>query len=179
MHGIPIDYDAAFYGRAREVSGSEERLYEDYFDAQFEMLKALKPRVVGHFDLIRLLGEKPGRDLREWKGVWERVGRNLREVVNQGGLLEINSSALRKGLDEPYPARAVCEEYLKLGGKLTLSDDSHGVAQVATNFGRAVAYLEKLGVKELWLLEGKNSGEGELGLRSVSVESVKASLGRE
>ena len=44
--------------------------------------------------------------------------------------------ALRKGLDEPYPARAVCQEYLKMGGKLTLSDDSHGVAQVATNFPR-------------------------------------------
>lgn len=177
VHEIPIDYDAAFYGRAREVSGSEEKLYEDYFDSQYEMLKALQPKVVGHFDLIRLLGEKPGRDLREWKGVWERVVRNLQEIVRQGGLMEINSSALRKGLDEPYPARAVCEEYLKLGGKLTLSDDSHGIAQVATNFSRAVAYLETLGVQDLWLLEGKNSGAKALGLRSVSVESVKASLG--
>jgi histidinol-phosphatase (PHP family) len=108
--------------------------------------------------------------------VWERAVRNLREIVQQGGLVEINSSALRKGLDEPYPTRAICEEYLKLGGKLTLSDDSHGVAQVATNFSRAVNYIESLGVQELWLLEGKNSGERALGLRSVSVESVKTSL---
>ena len=140
------------------------------------MLKALQPKVVGHFDLIRLLSEQPGRDLREWKGVWQRVVRNLQEIVQQGGLMEINSSALRKGLAEPYPARSVCEEYVKLGGKLTLSDDSHGVAQVATNFGRAVDYLESLGVEELWLLEGKNSGARALGLRSVSLERVKTSL---
>lgn len=176
VHEIPIDYDAAFYDKAKAVAGGEEKLFEDYFDAQLEMLKALRPKVVGHFDLIRLLSAQPGRDLREWNGVWERAVRNLREIVQQGGLVEINSSALRKGLDEPYPTRAVCEEYLKLGGKLTLSDDSHGVAQVATNFSRAVNYLESLGVQELWLLEGKNSGERALGLRSVSVESVKTSL---
>lgn len=176
VHEIPIDYDAAFYSKAKATSGSEEKLYEDYFDSQYEMLKALRPKVVGHFDLIRLLSEQPGRDLREWKGVWQRVVRNLQEIVQQGGLMEINSSALRKGLAEPYPARPVCEEYVKLGGKLTLSDDSHGITQVATNFGRAVEYLESLGVEELWLLEGKNSGARALGLRSVSLESVKTSL---
>lgn len=179
VHGEPIDYDAGFYARARAAArgGAEEALFEDYFDAQYEMLRALRPRVVGHFDLIRLLSERPGRDLREWKGVWERVVRNLGEVVRQGGLLEVNSSALRKGLEEPYPARAVCEEYLRIGGKLTLSDDSHGITQVGTNFKRAVGYLETLGVRELWLLEGKDSQkEKAISVRSVSLESVKASL---
>jgi histidinol-phosphatase (PHP family) len=179
VHEIPIDYDGAFYGKAMDAAGgTEQKLFEDYFDSQYEMLKALRPRVVGHFDLIRLLSEEPGRDLRTWKGVWERVVRNLAEIVTQGGLVEVNSSALRKGLAEPYPARAVCEEYLKLGGKLTLSDDSHGIAQVGTNFSRAVDYLESLGVRELWLLEGKDSQrEKAVGHRSISLESVKASLG--
>lgn len=176
VYEIPIDYDREFYGRALGVAGGrEEKLFEDYFDSQYEMLKALRPRVVGHFDLIRLLSKKPGRDLREWKGVWARVVRNLKEIVDQGGLIEINSSALRKGLDEPYPARPICEEYLKLRGKLTLSDDSHGVAQIATNYGRAVDYVGSLGVKELWLLERKNA-ENVLGIRAIPVESVRRSL---
>ena len=106
VHGIPIDYDAAFYNEARDVSGgSDEKLFEDYFDSQFEMLGVVRPKVVGHFDLIRLLSEEPDRDLRAWKGVWEKVVRNLKVVVEQGGLLEVNSSALRKGLREPYPGR--------------------------------------------------------------------------
>lgn len=184
VYEIPIDYDAAFYAKAKAVAGGEEKLFEAYFDSQYEMLEALEPRVVGHFDLIRLFSTQPDRDLGSWRRVWEKVMRNLQEIVRQGGLLEVNTSALRKGLDEPYPARAICEEYLKLGGKLTLSDDSHGVAQVATNYGKAVDYLETLGVRELWLLEPEKTGSKEtipgekntLGLRSVSLESVKASL---
>jgi histidinol-phosphatase (PHP family) len=110
VNEIPIDFDRAMYANAREVAGgTDERLFEDYFDAQFEMLNALQPRVVGHFDLIRLLSGEPNGELRSMKGVWERVVRNLELIVEQGGLLEINSSALRKGLKEPYPGRSICQ----------------------------------------------------------------------
>ena len=110
VHSIPIDYDAAMYARAVAASGgSEERLYEDYYDLQHEMLLALKPRVVGHFDLICLKSEDPSRDVRQWKGVWDKVLRNLKLVKEQGGWLECNTAALRKGLKEPYPCRPIAE----------------------------------------------------------------------
>ena len=178
VHEIPIDYDKVFYVKARAVAGvTEERLFEDYFDAQYEMLKALRPKVVGHFDLIKLLSDEPDRDFREMDGVWEKVVRNLKLIVEQGGLVEINSSALRKGLKEPYPGRSICEEYLKMGGKLTLSDDSHGVDQVGTNFLRAFDYLDGLGVTELFVLEGKGlEGNNSVGPRAVSLADVKASF---
>ena len=113
MHQIPIDFDAATYARARSAAGGsgDTQLFVDYFDAQFEMMNAVRPRVVGHFDLVRLFAGMPDRDLRSYgEGeVWERVGRNLKWVVEAGALLEVNSSALRKGLREPYPGRSVCE----------------------------------------------------------------------
>ena len=110
MHEIPIDYDRATYTRARDAAGgSDERLFEDYFDAQWEMLNALRPTVVGHFDLVRLFADRPDAELRAMPGVWGRVRRNLEFVVASGALLEVNSSALRKGLREPYPSRCVCE----------------------------------------------------------------------
>ncbi|KAI9055136.1 hypothetical protein LZ554_000100 [Drepanopeziza brunnea f. sp. 'monogermtubi'] len=176
VHTVPIDYDAAFYRKARDAAGgSDERLFEDYFDSQLEMLEALKPRVVGHFDLIRLLSDEPNRSLRAMEGVWERVVRNLKLVVQQGGLLEINSSALRKGLEEPYPMRCVCEEYLKLGGRLTMSDDSHGIGHVGTNFDRAIGYLESLGVEEVFTLNGKDEAAGRVAVsvKSVALKDVK------
>ncbi|KAG0653045.1 putative histidinol-phosphatase [Hyphodiscus hymeniophilus] len=180
VHEIPIDYDTALYVKARDAAGgTDERLFEDYFDSQYGMLKALEPKVVGHLDLIRLLSDDPNRDLKEMKGVWERVVRNLRLIVEQGGLIELNTSALRKGLNEPYPTRSVCEEYLKLGGKLTLGDDSHGIAHVGTNFGRAWEYLESLGVKELFLLESdgiKVQDKKTVRIRSVTLADVKASF---
>ncbi|UKZ82527.1 hypothetical protein TrVFT333_010316 [Trichoderma virens FT-333] len=154
---IPIDYDKATYAAAVVAAGgSEERLYEDYYDLQYEMLQALKPRIVGHFDLIRLMSEDPGRDVRQWPGVWQKIRRNLEYAAQIGAWLECNSAALRKGLDEPYPGRIISEEWLQLGGKFTMSDDSHGIAQVATNYSRALSFLESLGVEQVWTFQRQN-----------------------
>ena len=113
--GIPIDYDALYYRKALHTAGdTEEEMYERYCDGQFEMLQALRPRIVGHFDLIRLMSRNPGYDVREWKGVWERIVRNLKLVASYGGWLECNSSAFRKGLEEPYPCRFIAEVRLPL-----------------------------------------------------------------
>ena len=91
-------------------NGSEESLYEDYYDLQHAMLTALKPPVVGHFDLIRLLSSDPGRDVKtQWKGVWDRIVRNLECARGLDAWLECNSAALRKGLAEPYPGRQIAE----------------------------------------------------------------------
>ncbi|KAJ6444877.1 histidinol-phosphatase [Purpureocillium lavendulum] len=141
---------AAAAAAAAVAPRGEQRLWEDYYDQQRDMLLALRPRVVGHFDLVRLLAADPAQDPRAWPGVWERVVRNLRIVAEQGGWLECNTAALRKGLAEPYPCRAIAEEWLKMGGKFTMSDDSHGIAHLATNYARGAAYLESLGVEHVW-----------------------------
>ncbi|KAI0150364.1 Polymerase/histidinol phosphatase-like protein [Xylariaceae sp. FL1272] len=182
VNGVPIDYDKEYYARAmasvdaspdvltngttvtdspeagdeaRKIEDGEQSMYERYYDQQYEMLTALRPRVVGHFDLIRLLSVDPGRDVRHWPGVWERIERNLAFVASYGGWLECNSSALRKGLAEPYPCRVIAEKWISLGGRFTLSDDSHGIVQVGTNYSRALDFLASLNVTTLWTFEKK------------------------
>lgn len=188
--GVPIDFDKSFYGKARDAAGgSEELMYAKYYDEQYAMLTTLRPRVVGHFDLVRLLSEDPERNLKAaWtekvsdgsgKTVWEKVVRNLNVIQQHGGWLECNSSALRKGLAEPYPARPIAEEWLKMGGKFTMSDDSHGIAQVATNYGKALDYLEGLGVKEVWTFQkgcSPNGQNNELKEVSITLEQFRESL---
>lgn len=167
---VPIDYDAAYYARAVAsagadgTDGTEEQAYARYYDQQHAMLTALRPRIVGHFDLVRLLSSSPARDVRaEWPLVWSRIIRNLAFVAGYGGWLECNSSALRKGLAEPYPGGAVAEEWVRLGGRFTLSDDSHGVAQVGTNYARALDFLAGLGVESLWTLRREEAHPGVVG----------------
>ncbi len=178
--GVPIDFDPPTYARAvAAAGGSEEALWERYYDEQLDMLTALRPRVVGHFDLVRLLSGDPARDVRlQWSGVWARVRRNLAAVRAYGGWLECNTSALRKGLAEPYPARPIAEEWRRLGGRWTVSDDSHGVAQVATNYARGADYLRSLGVAEVWTLERTPAvGLGaSLTEKKVSLSDFMASL---
>jgi histidinol-phosphatase (PHP family) len=109
-HTIPIDFDCAMYEQARDkAGGTDERLFEDYFDSQYEMLQELQPPVVGHFDLIRLLSDHRDADFQGMPGVWDRIKRNLEYVASYGALLELNSSGLRKGLAEPYPCLPICQ----------------------------------------------------------------------
>lgn len=115
MHTYPIDYDRPLYEKAREVAGgSDQRLFEDYFDAQLDMLRQMRPLVVGHFDLIRLKSDDPECSFTAWPGVWQRVLRNLDFVVAYGGVLEVNTAALRKGMTEPYPKGEICRVCLSL-----------------------------------------------------------------
>ena len=111
VHSIPIDYDADKYAAAVAASSrkDEESLFEDYYDLHFSMLQTLRPKVVGHFDLIRLMSKEPERDVRRWPGVWDKIIRNLKTAKEQGGWLECNSAGLRKGLAEPYPCRSIAE----------------------------------------------------------------------
>jgi histidinol-phosphatase (PHP family) len=109
-HTIPIDFDRPMYEQARaKAGGTDERLFEDYFDSQYEMLRALQPPVVGHFDLIRLLSDHRDADFKDMNRVWDKVRRNLDFVASYGGRLELNSSGLRKGLAEPYPCLPICQ----------------------------------------------------------------------
>ncbi|KAI9722468.1 MAG: histidinolphosphatase [Chrysothrix sp. TS-e1954] len=162
VHTIPIDYDVDHYRQARMAAGgSDIDLFKAYFDAQYEMLSTLKPLVVGHFDLIRLFSDAPDESLRlkdNDSQIWKRICRNLERVKEYGGVLEVNSSALRKGLRQPYPRREICEEWLRLGGVFVMSDDSHGVDQVGTHYTQIRSFLRTLGLQELGYLEKGKAG---------------------
>ncbi|KAL8940561.1 MAG: hypothetical protein Q9216_002748 [Gyalolechia sp. 2 TL-2023] len=154
VHGIPIDYTAGLFQQARLTSGgSNERLFEDYFDLQHDMLEVLKPPIVGHFDLIRLKSDDPGLSFVEMQSVWQKVRRNLALVSSYRGILELNSAALRKGLEEPYPNAEICKEFLALGGQFTLSDDSHGIDQIGSNYRDLLRFAEKVGITQITFLE--------------------------
>jgi histidinol-phosphatase (PHP family) len=110
VHTVPIDFDLPMYHKARDLGdGTDEGLFADYFDSQFDMLQALKPPVVAHFDLIRLKSDDPERSFKTWPRIWEKIERNLKFVTEYGGVLELNSSSLRKGMTEPYPQVEICQ----------------------------------------------------------------------
>ena len=73
------------------------------------------------------------------------------------------------------------QEWLRLGGRFTLSDDSHGIAQVGTNYARALEYLTSLGVSSVFTFErsphpGTTAGDHKSNLteKEVSIASIRA-----
>ena len=147
---IPIDISLAEYDQARQVSGgTDERMCEDYFDAVYDMLQALRPPVVGHFDIIRLFWQDPTFSFRTWPGVWEKVVRNLSFIAEYGGVLELNAAGFRKERGDPFPGVEICKEFKKLGGCFTLTDDSHGVHHVGLDYDRVFESIREAGITEL------------------------------
>ncbi|KXS12373.1 histidinol-phosphatase [Gonapodya prolifera JEL478] len=177
VDGIAIDFDEKTLRAAEEhcrvaVGGAEtqdgtEELFRRYFDQQYEMFLALKPEVVGHFDLVRMWRRK--HPLSE--EVWTRVKRNVNFVVQYGGLFEVNSRAYRKGLPEAYPMREILEYMLSRHARLTISDDSHGPDQVGAHYERACAYLRSMGVNSVYAL--RSSGPGKVEHVEWSLERVE------
>jgi histidinol-phosphatase (PHP family) len=78
-----------------------------YLDAQYEMIEALKPEVIGHFDLCLLFNPGYRLDVPGREEVWKRVKRNIERVVGYGGLFEANGAAIRKGWKTSYPSKEV------------------------------------------------------------------------
>ena len=112
VHATPIDYDHDMYYAAREkAGGTDQELFKDYFDAQYDMLQAVRPPVVGHFDLIRLKSNDPdvSGGWQEMEEIWSKALRNLDFVASYGGMLEVNTAALRKGMAELYPKKEIIQ----------------------------------------------------------------------
>jgi histidinol-phosphatase (PHP family) len=66
---------------------------------------------------------------------------------------------------------------MSVGGRFTLSDDSHGVAQVGTNYPRLLEFIKKAGIKEIWCADRKpeniSDARFRAGYSSISVEALE------
>lgn len=117
--GIPIDYSPELYQHALTTvaKGDYVTFYETYYDEQWQMLKTVKPQVVGHFDLIRIFTpqDQPPPCLTtalaatSSSSLWQKMERNIDWIISYGGLFEINSRAWKKGLKDAYPQRDVIQ----------------------------------------------------------------------
>lgn len=153
VNQIPIDFDEKMYLQALESSGSIEKLYEDYYDTQFEMLNKLKPEVIGHFDLIRIFNKN--RNFKVNEVIFNKIKRNVDFIASYNGLVEINSRALKKGILTPYPDKFIIEYMKSKNIRFTLSDDSHGPKDIALYYKELNQYLHDMNINDIYYLISK------------------------
>jgi len=161
VNSIPIDFDLSTFEKSleslacAETTNSAESSRIDnflsaYFDAQYVLLSRFHPEVIGHFDLCRLY--TPNLHFRDFPSAWSKLERNVLFAIGYGALFEVNAAALRKGWQSAYPAEDVMEIIIKNGGRVALSDDSHGPHTVGLNYDQLAKYLRRVGLGELWFL---------------------------
>jgi histidinol-phosphatase (PHP family) len=158
VNDIPFDMGPDQYAMALRKTGGYEQLYAAYFDRQYELLRALKPEVVGHFDLIRIFDVNYLEHLL-LPLVWNRICRNLELIRTEGLILDYNLKALSKGAMEPYVAAPILKQALSMGIALVPGDDSHGVDSVARHYEEGIETLIAFGASTDWLrpVDVKNS----------------------
>lgn len=155
----PIDVSRELFDQAVAHAGGVSGLLARYYRALAEMVDALRPEVVGHFDLPRLFSH--GHASHE-DGTVRAARRNALAVVGQRrALLEVNTAGIRKGLGGPYPAPEVLTEGRDLGVAFTLSDDSHHVDDVGAGLDEARKHLLAAGVTTVWRLRRSEHGSIE------------------
>ncbi len=146
---LPFDTNKQCYDEAAVHCGGLDGLYGAYFDQQFEMLRTLKPRVVGHLDIIRI--HDPDYRSRLVKPVvWEKIVRNLKLVKQLDLILDFNLRPLSRGDPEPYLSAPILKKAVELGIAIVPGDDSHGVENIGAHMPRAIELLRAAGLNTAW-----------------------------
>ena len=146
---VSIDTSRELYGKVADDRGGIDALYCAYFDQQYEMIQALHPAVVGHFDLIRIF-DPDYRARLERPDIRKRIERNLAVVAELDLILDFNVRAMTKGQPEPYIATSILQRALDLGIAVVPGDDSHGARSVGRYCDEGVRILQEIGFDIDW-----------------------------
>ena len=146
---VSIDTSRELYAKAAHGRGGIDALYCAYFDQQYEMIQALHPAVVGHFDLIRIF-DPDYRARIERPDIRKRIERNLTAVAELDLILDFNVRAMTRGQPEPYIAPSILQRALDLGIAVVPGDDSHGARSVGRFCDEGIRILREIGFDVNW-----------------------------
>ena len=152
MHHIDgdcFDYSKTDYDKIASTCGSYEAMYERYFDLQYEMIKTVKPFVVGHFDLIRIYDENYKKRLL-LPQIAQKIERNLNLINSLNLVMDFNLRPCAKGGKEPYITGSILRRAKEMGIRVVPGDDSHGVNEVGGHIDKAIEILRALGFDTQW-----------------------------
>lgn len=152
VDGILIDGPLDLFQKAIDGAGGLEALAVRYYDTLTELIEALAPPVIGHFDLIRKNAVQIDARAVESEAVKAAAVRALDAASTQDAILDLNVAGYRKGLDSPYPAPWLVTLARERGIGFCLGDDSHGPEQVGENIERGREYLLENGVTSVTVL---------------------------
>ena len=149
VNDVCFDYSPEAWSNLAYSLGSKQALYLSYLDAQYDMIQALQPFVVGHFDIIRIHDPDYEARFRTPK-IWEKVDRNLCRIKDLGLCMDYNLRPLSRGEAQVYPCHDILNRALALGIPMVPGDDSHGSHQAGAHVKEAVRDLAALGFSTDW-----------------------------
>lgn len=174
VDGVWVDYKREVTEELAEKVGGRARLQARYFDDVADMVRVLKPEVVGHIDLIRKF-EGDGASIDP--SAWPHLEAALEAVRDCGAALDVNCGAARRGLSPVYPLPSILERARAMNIGVTLGDDGHGAHDVGAGLESCMRAIANAGYKELRYLAREQDGARGLGSaatwRSIAIDDVR------
>ncbi len=123
---------------------------ESYYDSFYNYIKARKPDIIGHFDLITKfdeIGERLFLDNPKYNKISEKY---LSKLLLSGCIFEVNTGAIARGLRTTvYPYENLLYILRKNEAPIILSSDSHSIDTLNFAFDDTKTHLKDIGFKKL------------------------------
>ena len=119
-----------------------------YFESILENIKYCNNfDVYGHLDYV--VRYAPDKDTNyNWKDYSDLLDCILKQLIERGKGIEVNTSGLKSGLKYPNPCLGILQRYRELGGEiLTIGSDAHCPEHIAYDFEKLPALLTSAGFK--------------------------------
>jgi len=131
---------------------SAEALWRRYFETLGEAAASGLFDVLAHPDLVKVFGGSQPRPEGDLRRFYELA---IDGIASSGVAVELSTAGLRKRAGELYPAAEFLEMCLEAGAPVALSSDAHRPEDIGADYDQALALLERLGVSELCVFEGR------------------------
>ena len=117
-------------------------VYREYYDLLRKSAQSGLFDIMGHVDLVKKFGHRPSADLTD------EIQATAEVFQNCGVAIEINTSGLRKPVQEMYPSPTALKIYREAGVPLTFGSDAHDPQDVGKDFDKARALAKSVGYQE-------------------------------
>ncbi|MBR5287428.1 MAG: histidinol-phosphatase [Clostridia bacterium] len=142
---------------AGHFGGDADAYAKAYFTEVKKAAAKDDARIVGHFDLLTKFDEARGFFSRKTAAYTAAALDAMEALVHADKIFEINTGAISRGhRSEPYPSRELLCVLREMGGKVTISADTHHVSSVACAYDLAESIARECGFTALWRLARVN-----------------------
>jgi histidinol-phosphatase (PHP family) len=158
--GAPWSVDGSheeFYKGWDEIFRKDSHaLVRNYFEYTRQMIRFMKPPIVGHLDKIKMQ-YRPNCFIPESDTVYRKeLSHTLEEIAAAGSIVEINTRGVyRRSELEFYPGKWVLEKMLDLKIPVVINSDAHRPNEISMLFPEAIIQLKQIGYKKVMRFSNK------------------------
>ena len=137
-------------GMSEIFNNDSHAVLSQYFENTRQMVRVLKPDIIGHLDKIKMQRSKDCLLPENHPHYRKEVMQTLEEIAASECIVEINTRGIYKRIEpELYPSTWILAEMSKMKIPVTVNSDAHRPHEVGLYFNETIVQLSNLGFKTI------------------------------